>query len=178
MADSRAAPLVALRHYRPQDFDATVRLWYEVGRAAHAYVSERFSYADYAAYFRDAMSLGCAIWLAEVAEQLTGFIILRGDFVDQLYVAVAHQRRGIGCTLMARARVHSPEGLWLRCFVRNTNARAFYERQGFRVVDFGVSEEGEPEMRYRWRPASVKRRPHCVLTGDDLGTTLGSQRTQ
>ena len=148
-----AASLVALRHYRPQDFEDTVRLWHEVGRAAHPYVSERFSYAEYAAYFRDVMSLDCAIWLAEVAERLAGFVILRGDYVDQLYVAVAHQRRGIGGVLMARARARSPAGLRRRCFVRNTNARAFYERLGFRVVDFGVSGEGEPEIRYCWLPA-------------------------
>lgn len=146
------APIVALQHYRPQDFERTVRLWYEVGLAAHPYVSNRFSHADYAAYFRDVMSLGCAIWLAETGEELAGFIILRGDYVDQLYVAVAQQRRGIGRLLMALARAHAPDGLWLRCFVRNTSARAFYERLGFRVVDFGVSEEGEPEIRYRWRP--------------------------
>lgn len=155
MAASRIAPLVALRHYRPQDFEATVRLWYEAGLAAHPYVSERFSYGDYCAYFRDVMSLGAAIWLAELPEHLAGFIILRGDFVDQIYVAVAHQRRGIGGVLMALARAHSPEGLRLRCFVRNTNARAFYERLGFRVVDFGVSEEGEPEIHYRWLPARI-----------------------
>jgi hypothetical protein len=104
MAASGAAPLVALRHYRPQDFEATVRLWYEVGLAAHPYVSERFSHADYAAYFRDVMSLDAAIWLAELEGQLVGFIILRGNFVDQVYVAVAHQRQGIGGVLMARYR--------------------------------------------------------------------------
>ena len=104
MATAGAAPLVALHHYRPQDFEATVRLWYEVGRAAHPYVSERFSHADYRAYFNDVMSVGSAIWLAETAERLAGVIILRGDFVDQLYVAVAHQRQGIGGVLMARAR--------------------------------------------------------------------------
>jgi ribosomal protein S18 acetylase RimI-like enzyme len=98
------------------------------------------------------MSLGCAIWLAEVAGQPAGFIILRGDFVDQLYVAVAQQRQGLGTALMALARDQSPDGLWLRCSIRNMNARAFYERIGFRVVEFGVSEEGEPDMHYRWRP--------------------------
>jgi len=158
MAAAGAAPLVALRHYRPQDFDATVRLWYAVGRDAHPYVAERYSYVDYAVYFRDVMSLDCAIWLAEAAERLAGFIILRGDYVDQLYVAVAHQRQGIGGALMARARAHSPAGLRLRCFVRNTNARAFYERLGFRVVDFGVSKEGEPEIRYCWLPAARRFR--------------------
>jgi ribosomal protein S18 acetylase RimI-like enzyme len=166
MAGAGAAPLIALRQFRPQDFEATVRLWYEVGQAAHPYVSERFSYGDYCAYFRDVMSLGSAIWLAEAAERLAGLVILRGDFVDQLYVAVAHQRQGIGGVLMARARLHSPEGLRLRCFVRNTNARAFYERLGFRVVDFGVSEEGEPEIRYRWLPR-YRGRP---------GPTVGSAR--
>jgi ribosomal protein S18 acetylase RimI-like enzyme len=113
-------------------------------------MSNRFSHAEYAAYFRDVMSVGCAIWLAEAADELAGFIVLRGDYVDQLYVAVAHQRRGIGRVLVAQARAHSPDALRLGCFVRNANARAFYERLGFRVVDFGVSEEGEPEIRYRW----------------------------
>lgn len=150
-----ARPLVALHSYRPQDFDATARLWYEVGLATHPYISARYTYAEYVAYFRDVMSRGCGIWLAEVTDELAGFIILRSDYVDQLYVAVAYQRRGIGGVLMAQARVQSPEGLWLRCFIRNTNARAFYERLGFRVIDFGVSEEGEPEMRFRWLPPQL-----------------------
>jgi len=147
-----AAPLVAVRSYRPQDFQDTVRLWYDVGRAAHPYVSKRYTYAEYATEFRDAMSVGCAIWQAEAAGQLAGFIILRGDYVDQLYVAVSLQRRGIGSILMERARIHSPQSLRLRCFVRNGSARAFYERLGFRAIDFGVSPEGEPEIRYRWTP--------------------------
>jgi ribosomal protein S18 acetylase RimI-like enzyme len=100
------------------------------------------------------MSVGCAIWLAEAADELAGFIIRRAEHVDQLYVAVEHQRRGIGRLLVGRVCADAPEGLRLRCFVRNTNACAFYERLGFRVVDFGVSEEGEPEIRYHWRPDS------------------------
>jgi GNAT superfamily N-acetyltransferase len=139
MASSRTAPLVAIRPYRPQDFDDTVRLWYDVGHAAHPYVSERYSYAEFVDDFRNVMSVGCAIWQAEVAEGLAGFIILRGDYVDQLYVAVSHQRRGIGGLLMT---------------LRNGNARTFYEHLGFRAIDFGVSPEGEPEIRYRWIPAA------------------------
>lgn len=154
MADRRSAcrALVALRHYRPQDFEDTVRLWYDVDRAAHPYVSERYSFSEYAAYFRDVMSVGSAIWLAEVAGRLAGFIILRGGHVDQLYVAANQQRRGIGGILMEQARAHSPRGLWLRCFVRNEYARRYYECLGFRVIDFGVSEEGEAEIRYGWTP--------------------------
>ena len=156
MTGPNAAPLVAVRHYRPQDFDDTVRLWYEVGRAAHPYVSTRYSYADYAAEFRAEMSVGCAIWQAEAAGRLAGFVIVRGDYVDQLYVAVSCQRQGIGGLLMDRARNLSPHGLRLRCFVRNMDARAFYERLGFRAVDFGVSPEGEPEIRYRWSARCVR----------------------
>jgi len=50
-------PLVAVRFYRPQDFEDTVRLWYDVGCAAHPYVSRRYSFAEYATEFRDAMSV-------------------------------------------------------------------------------------------------------------------------
>ena len=89
------------------------------------------------------MSLGCAIWLAEVAGQPAGFIILRGDFVDQLYVAVAQQRQGLGTALMALARDQSPDGLWLRCSIRNMNARAFYERIGFRRIERRMFEDDD-----------------------------------
>ncbi len=39
-------------------------------------------------------------------------------------------------------------------FQRNTAARAFYERHGFRLVDLSDGtrkEEGEPDAHYAWR---------------------------
>lgn len=51
----------------------------------------------------------------------------------------------------------SPDRLTLRVFTRNTDARAFYERHGFRLVDENDgsrNEENEPDMTYRWTRCS------------------------
>ena len=41
--------------------------------------------------------------------------------------------------------------LWLYSFAQNGGARAFYERNGFRAVDFGFKREwGLDDVRYEW----------------------------
>ena len=62
------------------------------------------------------------------------------------------QRRGVGTALLERAKELAPEGLTLFTHQRNERARAFYERRGFRAVQFGVSPppESEPDVKYAW----------------------------
>jgi GNAT superfamily N-acetyltransferase len=94
-------------------------------------------------------------WLTERDGEALGFAILRAGVLEHLYVMPAHQRRGIGATLLARAKAVSPEGLSLWCFARNSPARAFYARAGFVVVeetDGSHNEEREPDLRLVWRP--------------------------
>jgi ribosomal protein S18 acetylase RimI-like enzyme len=94
------------------------------------------------------------VWLAEASGNVVGLLARDGDLIDQLFVAVGEQRRGIGTLLLAQARKLSPTGLRLFTFTRNTAARAFYEKHGFRAVKFGLSPppESEPDVEYHWRP--------------------------
>ena len=48
----------------------------------------------------------------------------------------------------------SPQRLELWTFQRNSNARVFYETQGFRPVEYtdGRNEENEPDVKYEWKP--------------------------
>ena len=64
------------------------------------------------------------------------------------------QGRGIGTALLDRAKKLAPDGLTLFTHQRNERARAFYERLGFRAVQFGVSPppESEPDVKYTWDP--------------------------
>ena len=68
-----------------------------------------------------------------------------------LYLDPAHLRRGIGSRLLAEAEATLGRRLSLFCIARNTDARAFYERHGFRVAatgDGAGTEEGEPDILY------------------------------
>jgi ribosomal protein S18 acetylase RimI-like enzyme len=88
--------------------------------------------------------------------RVVGFAALDGELLGHLYVHPDAQRQGIGSALLVRAKEVRPDGLRLWVFQRNTGARAFYERYGFRVVrltDGSANEEREPDALYEWRPA-------------------------
>jgi hypothetical protein len=56
--------------------------------------------------------------------------------------------------LLNEAKAISPQRLELWTFQGNSNARAFYETQGFRAVEYtdGRNEENEPDVKYEWKP--------------------------
>jgi GNAT superfamily N-acetyltransferase len=147
---------VIIRRYGPDDFDPVNDLW----RRARVH-----AYGDFQArkghtpeqdrdYFRGVVQVKNDLWVAEIDECPAAFMAIAGDFIDQLFVAPEHQRRGLGAALLAHARGLSPSGLRLFTFQFNANARAFYEKNGFVVARLGVSPppESEPDVEYRWCP--------------------------
>ncbi|MBA2719864.1 MAG: GNAT family N-acetyltransferase [Chloroflexi bacterium] len=87
---------------------------------------------------------------------IVGIIVVGPDVLDQLYVAPDRLGQGIGRKLLERAKERSPDGLALFTFQVNDRARRFYERNGFVATWFGdgsANEEGQPDVRYAWRPA-------------------------
>lgn len=143
-----------LRRYRPQDLEATVRMWWSVKRVAYPYLELEQSYTleENLTFFRDRIAPRCEIWLAEQRSEVVGLVALEGSYVDRLYVAVHRQRCGIGTILLAKAKELSPASLWLHTHQQNLQARAFYEKHGFRVARFGISPppESAPDVEYRW----------------------------
>ncbi len=107
-------------------------------------------------FFRERMFTACELWGYFDDQDLVGIIAFREGWIDQLYVLPSSQGRGIGTALLeiakksARSRIPS-FSLWT--FQRNTNARRFYERQGFTLVretDGSANAEKEPDVLYVW----------------------------
>lgn len=76
---------------------------------------------------------------------------VHGPMVLHLYLDPGWRRRGIGSHLLAEATAALGPCLSLFCIARNTGARAFYERHGFRIAatsDGAGTEEGEPDILY------------------------------
>jgi GNAT superfamily N-acetyltransferase len=95
------------------------------------------------------------VWVADDGERITGFAALGHDMLDHLYVDPDRQGEGIGTALLAHAKDRRPDGLRLWTFQQNEGARRFYERHGFRAVEFtdgAGNEEKEPDVLYEWRP--------------------------
>lgn len=88
-----------------------------------------------------------------IGAPLEGYIALSPDnFVQSLFCRT--RGRGLGKALLDHAKGQRPT-LHLWCFVANTRARRFYEREGFaeqrRAED--ESDEGLPDILYRWEAA-------------------------
>jgi ribosomal protein S18 acetylase RimI-like enzyme len=113
-----------------------------------------YSRADNLAHFRDVVMQRYRVWLAVAGRDVVGLMALGEGLIEQLYVDPEAQGRGVGTTLLELARRDSPSGLTLFTHQRNDQARNFYERRGFRAVEFGVSPppEREPDVKYRWEP--------------------------
>ena len=92
-------------------------------------------------------------WVAEADRAVVGMLVVDDGCVAQLYVDPSCQRRGVGGMLLERAKLRSPEGLYLWTFESNAESHRFYERHGFVLVestDGGGNEERSPDCRYRW----------------------------
>ncbi|MGL5818875.1 MAG: GNAT family N-acetyltransferase [Phycicoccus sp.] len=106
-------------------------------------------------FFAHVVLVCCETWVIEAPEtgEIVGFAAVGGDMLEHLYLRPDVRRQGLGSLLSERVRLARPAGLRLRVFTRNTEARAFYERHGFRRVnspDGSRNEENEPDMTYAW----------------------------
>jgi ribosomal protein S18 acetylase RimI-like enzyme len=146
-----------IRDYEPRDFDAVTILW-RISREKSMPEFERakghFFYEDQG-YFRDHILKENKIWVVEIDGRPVAFLGMKDEFIDRLYVHPDYQNQGIGKALLEYAREHSPHHLWLYTLQINTNARRFYEKNGFVAEKFGISPppESEPDVEYHWRKA-------------------------
>jgi GNAT superfamily N-acetyltransferase len=94
-------------------------------------------------------------WIAVDDDRVVGWMVVAPGELDQLYIAPDRLGEGFGRRLLEVAKERSPDGLSLYTFQVNARARRFYERNGF-VADWlgdgSANEEGQPDVRYVWRP--------------------------
>jgi ribosomal protein S18 acetylase RimI-like enzyme len=100
----------------------------------------------------------CRTWIAVRGTEILGYAALEGDMLEHLYLRPTVRRQGIGTLLLGEVQRHSPDGVSLHVFQQNTDARAFYERHGFTVInstDGSGNMEKLPDMTLRWTPGSA-----------------------
>jgi len=144
-----------IRDYRAADFDAVTILWRiarEKSIPEFQNAKGHFFFEDQD-YFRDFILKQNKVFVVESDHRPIAFMAMKDQFIDQLYVHPDRQKIGVGKALLEYARSLSPEHVWLYTLQINTNARAFYEKNGFVPEKFGISPppESEPDVEYHWR---------------------------
>ena len=160
-----------IRPYQNDDEAAAAAVWYRSGHEEYDYLPlfQALRPEEARRVFAEVIVPGAELWVATTggeggtqageprAEEVIGFLALRGSYVDRLYVDPSSQRLGVGGRLLAVACQRSPGGLELHTHQQNTRARDFYEKHGFQAVAFGLSPapESVPDVEYHWRPAGA-----------------------
>jgi GNAT superfamily N-acetyltransferase len=73
------------------------------------------------------------------------------SWIDQMYVRPGWTGRRVGAQLLVHAHRHLPRPIRLYTFQANAGARRFYERHGYRAIEFTdgqANEERCPDVLY------------------------------
>lgn len=117
---------------------------------------------------------GSTGWVAERGGAVVGYLVLTGDWLDDLFLAPGETGHGLGSALLDVAKAERPDGFCLWVFASNLGARRFYARHGLvelETTDGAGNEERAPDVRMAWpgpEPLSFFRR-----LIDDVDDQLG-----
>lgn len=97
----------------------------------------------------------CTIKVAEKNGCIAGMMVLARKnnigWIEQLYIAPSEMRHGIGSLLLNLAKQTLGSPIRLHTFQENIQAKYFYEKHGFRIVELGdgsTNEENCPDILY------------------------------
>ena len=143
-----------IRPALPHEYDEVGRVWMESWVSTGLAEQSQFLLANLRARVRHEIDQGWSLFVAEDDGVIGAMLALHpGDkYLDQLFVAPAHQGKGLGRTLLAFTRTQLPDEIWLRCVRENETAWRWYEREGFVFEKEEIaSATGFMMKYYRWR---------------------------
>ena len=108
----------------------------------------------------DILIASTQVWIVEQNSVIIGMMAIaeeqKFNWIEQLYVLPQATEQGAGSLLVAKAKsLNLP--IRLRTFQENLGARRFYERHGFKIIEFADgsgNEEHCPDMLYEWSSES------------------------
>lgn len=137
-----------IRKLQPSDIAQVKQIWLKINISAHDFVEAEYWY-DQLEELEPAL-LESDVWVYEEDDEIVGFIGMRNDFVEGLFVKEGFQSKGIGKHLLDHVKINR-ETLALTVYQRNWRAWRFYKREGFVIQTKGFDEvNGEPEYFMLW----------------------------
>jgi len=148
---------MTVRPAMPDDAPPVAALFTHTRDTCMGYLPELHTPAEDRAWMRDVVFKTCDVWVAELDGRLAGFLAMHDDVLAHLYVHPELHNRGVGTSLLGKARELRPSGFRLWVFQQNAQARRLYERHGLQLAqltDGASNEERTPDAQYVWHPTS------------------------
>lgn len=136
--------------FQPTDMKEIMRLWRTGNQAAHDFIAQAY-WEGHEKQVEEMMPLS-ELYVYRKEAEIKGFIgISEASYIAGLFVDAAAQNMGIGSALLSYCK-RRYLALSLHVYEKNKKAIAFYEKNGFQIVNKTVQEEtGEMEYEMRWK---------------------------
>ncbi|MGO1059594.1 GNAT family N-acetyltransferase [Planococcus sp. FY231025] len=147
--------VIRIRPYEPPYAHEAAKMW-RLSKEEAIGQKEIHSFESHVQFLDEVLPKEYQIHLAFEDKEVVGLVVFYADELNQLYVAPAHQGKGIGKQLLNFAKAHSGGSLFLYTFEVNRNAQRFYEKNGFVEIGRGYeNEENLPDIKYEWKESNV-----------------------
>jgi ribosomal protein S18 acetylase RimI-like enzyme len=128
--------MLTLRAAAPDDTEAIADVWHRGWRDGHlGHVPEALlAHRDLASFLRRVPERLASTTLATLGERIVGFVTVRHDELEQLYVDASARGSAAAVALIRhgeRRIGQAFERAWLAVATGNTRARRFYAREGW-----------------------------------------------
>jgi GNAT superfamily N-acetyltransferase len=150
-----------IRPARPDEYDEIARVWMDSWVSTGLEDAGGALLARLRARIPMEVEKGWSLYVADDNGMLAAMLALHlpDRYLDQLFVAPAHQSSGLGRRLLAFTRQQMPDEIWLRCVRENEKAWHWYEREGFVFEKEQVEPMTGFVMKYyRWKKAAAEER--------------------
>jgi GNAT superfamily N-acetyltransferase len=148
---------VALRPATADDAQLLADIHCDARAAAMPWLPHLHSKDETVAWMTSTVLAQQQVFVAVQGKTDVGLMALSPGWVEQLYVAPAYWRAGVGSALLQQAKLLLSGGFHLWTFQRNAMARAFYRKHGLaeiRMTDGYDNEEKEPDVLLGWKLTS------------------------
>ncbi len=127
-----------IRKASPEEVDTVARIWHSAwidGHLGHV-PQELLPYRQAEHFVSRTRERIASMWVAESGGRPVGFVVVKGDELEQLFVERAARGTGAAAMLLrtgeAEIRRAGHRRAWLAVVAGNQRARSFYSRLGWR----------------------------------------------
>lgn len=143
---------ISILEYDQKYAEKAVKMWRISKEYALGIKDELHSFEDHLHFVTTRLVADNKVYVAvqKSTEKVVGIIAFDSSFINQLYIDIDFQNRGVGSDLLAIALKNQVKPLQLHTFEVNVQAQSFYEKHGFEIVARGScdNEEKMPDILY------------------------------
>ena len=119
-----------IRKLQKVDLNKVADIWLKTNRKAHFFISDQYWINNYE--FVKEMLPQAEVYVYEKDKRIQGFVGVRDEYIEGIFVADEMQSQGIGKKLLDYIKAEKIR-LQLNVYQKNIRAMSFYQREGFTI---------------------------------------------